>query len=525
MSNQKNGLAARGRSNFQTGIQGPSAAPNSIVGYIWYFMVQVFSSVPFSVRTFLRNDIGSLTFSWINIVFAALWVRFVLDGTYSITEFAPPDIILIDSLNKSSALYYLALPFWYIGMFFAQFARVITEFIPKEKGLGEVLPFLLSCGVLLLGIAQKYNTKLKHDRRQAFDPLSFGKSNYFEFILNELNPKNRERTLFWIEFGVLITISYGCYLWSLSEARLINYCGFFAAGALGLLLEDQYKLFQKRREIEYRLANEYRAVDLQSTYEEYTQVGGAQGMATVSYAGRIGLYQPTSVMPSPSWQTGSPYGGRGRSSNNVNTFVRKYAWYLVFLLIPLAIWMFWDRAVTIDHVGIVKTELLTLRKKPKRDAATITTLPSGTVLQIAKTNIEDRDGRKWCKIKYNDGFGYAVEQGAEGKQYLWTSLLDQQSLSDHEFPFEDRVMTDHGSPLNLREEPSLDAEVVTSMPNSSELVVLSVAGDPIFLEVGSQLLFGNWCRVEFDGQEGYCFSWFLERSRIPYDPYYFLELE
>ncbi|MEM9897427.1 MAG: hypothetical protein AAF789_13760, partial [Bacteroidota bacterium] len=71
-----NAISSHNKSYGQSG-------PNSLLGLIRLFVVEFFKSIPFSVRAMLRKDIGSMTFTWANIIFASLWVRFLLDGTYS----------------------------------------------------------------------------------------------------------------------------------------------------------------------------------------------------------------------------------------------------------------------------------------------------------------------------------------------------------------------------------------------------------------------------------------------------------
>ena len=497
------------------------SGPNSLLGLVWLFVVQFFRSIPFSVRALLRKDIGSMTFTWANIIFASLWVRFLLDGTYSLSDFSPPEAFTIEFLNKENGFYYLGLPFWYIGMFFAQFGKVIMDFIPD--GVWTVftsgapwesyIPFYLSVLILILGVAQKYNTKRKHDKRLSFDPMSNGKSLYFGGLVDRLKFKNKEQGLFWIEFGLLLALAFILYYYG---SDFINYAGFFGIGALSLLIEDQILVFQKRKEIEYRLANEYRATDTQELYEEYQQTLYSQRMATVSFAGSSHAEKPKLEFLPPKGKVSSFFNRPNldwKATTRVGARYLKYA--PVLLIIPLAIWLFTSIPKEIEYVGIVTTERLTLRKKPRIDSRSLGEFTSETVFQITHCEIIDKDGREWCHIVIGSESGYAVKLGRSGTQYMWTEPINYHLIDIGALPFEDNVSTLNGGPLNLRSEPSLVGRVTDSMPDGAPIKILDQESYPTFLNVGDEQVFGVWLKVEYQGQVGYCFSWYLDLARIP----------
>ncbi|MEM1282267.1 MAG: SH3 domain-containing protein [Chlamydiota bacterium] len=465
-----------------------------------------------------------MTFNWVKIILAALWVRFILDGTYSIDEFAMPNYIAVETLNPTSGFYYLLLPLWYLGMFFGQFGQVISDFIPEglstvaeeERSIFPYLPFFLSCAVLAIGINQKYNTKLKHDRKISFDPMSGGKSIFFEEILNKFQIKNRERALFWIEFGLLLFIAATFYIYRSSTPELVNYAAFFAAGAVGLLIDYQIDILKTRKEIEYRMANEYRAINIQKAYEEYRSSGGfVDRMATVSYAGyaQPPYYQSFASLTGKSGP--SLFNSTNATVEKIGIALREYGKFTPLLLIPLFLWIVIMPSKAITEVGVVSTENLTLRKKPKRASGSVMTLSEGSVLQITRCGIIDGDGREWCHIVAGEVEGYAVKKGSSGAQYMWTEPIDYHLIDIGILPISDYVKTLTGSTLNLRSEPSLAGNIIDAIPDGAEVRVLNQVGSPLFLEVDSEQIFGVWLEIDFLGQKGYCFSWYLENCRIP----------
>ncbi|MEO0687758.1 MAG: SH3 domain-containing protein, partial [Cyanobacteria bacterium J06649_11] len=125
----------------------------------------------------------------------------------------------------------------------------------------------------------------------------------------------------------------------------------------------------------------------------------------------------------------------------------------------------------------------------------------------------------WCKIEYNGRVGYVAKAGASGRQYMWTLPLVMHDLSFYDFPYSDQVLTDGGY-LNLRLEPKINAPILNRITKGETVSVLDVASSPTFMTINEKLIFGCWVLVEYQSQQGYCFSWYLEDTRIPsIDPF------
>jgi len=483
----------------------------TLFGLLQSFVIQLFRAIPFSVQVFLRKGIGSMTFSWVSILFAALWVRYILDGTYQLDELAAPENYL-PGLDRegNEAAYYFAVFLWYFVAFFKQFGNIITDFIPADLWnlsgveLSEILPFFISLGVLIFGVIHKWRIKRLHDRKIIFDPMSKGKSLVFEGLLDQINPKNRERMMALLEIGALLALALVMYILSAQSAGWIDYAGFFLAGAIGIGIEEWRSELQQRREIEIRFANEFKAVQLQATYQEYQK--DVQVLpATVSFIG-YPFEAATSIVP-------RVYDKSAQSPSSTN-LSPKYLIAGVSLIVLILAAARLLRSEKIEQVGIVQTENLTVRAKPRRSATAIGTISQGTVIKAYDTFF-DNSGRQWCKLLYKGEKAYAVTQGTSGTSYLWTDFISSYALIFFETPFEDVTQTGKGSNLNLRYSPALDAPVLTKIPDGATITVLEEASEPQFLEMDGQLIFGSWVLASYAGYEGYCFSWYLESCRIP----------
>lgn len=522
MKNTKTSYSGFNSSEFYTNNSRTQGSRITILGLLQSFVIQLFRAIPFSAQVFLRKGIGSMTFSWVSILFAALWVRYILDGTYQLDELTPPDTYWYEWFNKGNGFqYYFAAAFWYVGIFFQQFLGIITDFIPADLWnpsrieLSEILPFFISLGILIFGAIHKWRIKRLHDQRIVFDPMSKGKSLLFEGLINQINPKNRERVMAFLEIGALLALALFMYILSAQNAGWIDYAGLFFAGAVGIGIEEWRAELQQRREIEIRFANEFKAIKLQTTYQEYQK--DVQVLpATVSFIG----YSLQGIDVTSDGVTNTVSAFYQKSGSPFMPFMKfrlspKYLTAgILLIVIIIAIFSFVESRM-IEEVGIVRTENLTFRKKPKLNAASIGTIKQGTVVKVIKSDISDNFNRQWCKILYNGKKGYAVTRGVNGTSYLWTDYISLYSLIFFELPFEDIIQTDNGSNLNLRSSPALDASILTKIPDGVAIMVLEQASDPQFLEVEGQLIFGSWVLASYEGYEGYCFSWYLNSCRIP----------
>jgi uncharacterized protein YraI len=507
------------------GIGKTQSGRKSLFGWIQQLITQFLRSIPYSVKVFLRKNMGSMTFSWSMIFFAALWIRFILDGTYQLDQLAPPETFVYDWFNKGKGMqYYLGVAFWGIGIFFEQFGKIITNFFPKEfydfsfsgTDLMAVLPFLISSGVLVLGAIRKWNIIKLHYRKKIFDPMSSGESLFFENLLDRINPKDRDRTMAWLEIGTLFLAAFGTYLLSWINPEWLDYTGLLAAGAVGIGIEMWRDEQQKARDIEIRLANEFRALNLQETYKQYKNEDVITP-ATVSFV--ASPLQSVSTSNKASFT--KAHQTFGFSLDVPSKWPRQSLKYMLIGVLVIAMVLSalsLTRNDEIQEVGFVEAENLTFRKRPRLGAKPIGTIKQGTVLKLIDCGIFDAADRQWCKISYEGKKGYAVTQGARGTEYLFTLPLFFYSMAFDEVPFEDVVQTESGDNINLRALPSLNSSVITKIPNGASLTVLEAVEEPEFIDLYGKLIFGSWCLVQFEGQEGYCFSWYFESCRFPEVP-------
>ena len=501
-------------------------APITFLGLIRSFIIKFLSAIPLSMRIFLRNRIGSMTFSLAGLLFAALWVRFILDGTYQMHELSPPETFWYEQFNKGSGVKYVfAVTLWYIGMFFVQFIGVIARFIPTgiADGIDSSLdayiyfPFFLSLTVLGIGIWRYVQIKRMHAKREIFDPMSRGDSLLFEPLLNLIKPRNRPLTLMYLEVAFLLLLATIFHRWSFINPEWLDYAVFVALGAVGLAVEEWIAQQQLQRELEIRFANEFKANNLQEIYRQYKREAVDQ-TATVSFVGftHYSASHQTPLQPRPlqseKWRQWRIYlEGLHLKKLAVAGVILIGALIIVNALISP------QRPITevVEMVGIIQAESLTLREEPRRSAESFAILEKGQVVQIIACGIFERNTqREWCKILHNGQPGYSARIGNDETQYLWTETLASYDLTFFDTPFVDRVATEQGSTLNLRQTPHLNAEILARMPNEAEVTVLGREGAPRFLEVGDELIFGSWCRIRFQDIEGYCFSWYLTSCRI-----------
>ncbi|MEM6628848.1 MAG: hypothetical protein AAF694_04215 [Bacteroidota bacterium] len=271
---------------------------NSILGYL-------LRSIPFSVKIFLRRDIGSMTFGWETILFAALWFRFILDGYLDPSEFAPPDTMFI-YFNEQSDYYWIVYPIWVWVMLFIQFGYTIINFIPPELYMDTPPSFFrepnpvalqLSFLIILIGWWHKYRVAKLHKKKVPFNPLHQGNNLVLEAIkwflglfgpkvydqfLHSLNIKDLDWFSRKWEAAFLLLLSYTFYEHRYDFPDLSNFSWFFGIGAVALLIEGRILIMRKRREIEAQLATVFQAQRVQTAYQEYIEEK-VQEVAAVTY--------------------------------------------------------------------------------------------------------------------------------------------------------------------------------------------------------------------------------------------------
>ncbi len=123
--------------------------------------------------------------------------------------------------------------------------------------------------------------------------------------------------------------------------------------------------------------------------------------------------------------------------------------------------------------AIVQGGALNLRETASLSAKVLGQFPTGTLVEIITP------GDEWHQVEVNGKSGYMMAK--------FLNPAESQNTAT--------VRTNSGIGLNLRDEPSMDGAILTSVKNGQRVTVL---------QKGS-----NWCRVEVGGQEGFMSSAYL----------------
>lgn len=126
--------------------------------------------------------------------------------------------------------------------------------------------------------------------------------------------------------------------------------------------------------------------------------------------------------------------------------------------------------------ALVRGGKLNLRETPSLTAKVLGQYPTGTLVEIIS------HGDEWHRVEVNGKEGYMMAK------FLNTANASQSAT----------VRTNTGIGLNLREEPSTDGAIITSVGNGKTVTVLQKGAD--------------WCRVAADGKEGFVATRFLRFS-------------
>lgn len=116
---------------------------------------------------------------------------------------------------------------------------------------------------------------------------------------------------------------------------------------------------------------------------------------------------------------------------------------------------------------------LNLRQTPSLSAKVLGQYPTGTLVEIVEA------GSEWHKVEVNGQAGYMMAK------FLNTATSQTAAT----------VRTNSGIGLNLREEPEENGKIITSAPNKASVTVLQRGQD--------------WCRVAYNGQEGFMSTKYL----------------
>lgn len=123
--------------------------------------------------------------------------------------------------------------------------------------------------------------------------------------------------------------------------------------------------------------------------------------------------------------------------------------------------------------ALVRGGALNLRQTPSLSAKVLGQFPTGTLVEIVEV------GSEWHKVEVDGQTGYMLAK------FLNTGMGQTAAT----------VRTNSGIGLNLRETPDMGGRIITSAPNKSAVTVLQRGKD--------------WCRVSYNGQEGFMSAEFL----------------
>ena len=129
--------------------------------------------------------------------------------------------------------------------------------------------------------------------------------------------------------------------------------------------------------------------------------------------------------------------------------------------------------------ALVQGGRLNLRQTPSLAAKVLGQFPTGTMVEIIES------GDEWHKVEVEGKTGFMMAK------FLNTAEKQQTAV----------VRTNTGIGLNLREEPSTEGTIITSIKNGSEVVVL---------QKGT-----NWSRVSVGTHEGFMSTQYLHFGNAP----------
>ncbi|MBR3109438.1 MAG: SpoIID/LytB domain-containing protein [Clostridia bacterium] len=135
---------------------------------------------------------------------------------------------------------------------------------------------------------------------------------------------------------------------------------------------------------------------------------------------------------------------------------------------------------------------LNLRSAPNTGAKVVCTIP-----QYEQISVYDRGGT-WSLVAYNGSEGYVMTRFLSFAERFETPaapapILPQAGVTA-------AVTTEKGS-LNLRREPKSSAKVLCTIPQNDQVIVLEEGAD--------------WCKVVYEGIQGYVMTKFLSFSAAP----------
>ena len=136
-------------------------------------------------------------------------------------------------------------------------------------------------------------------------------------------------------------------------------------------------------------------------------------------------------------------------------------------------------ALAASDSALVKGGALNLRQEPSIASKVLGQFPTGTMVEIIES------GDEWHKVEVEGKTGFMMAK------FLNTAEKQQTAV----------VRTNTGIGLNLREEPSTEGTIITSVKNGGEVVVL---------QKGT-----NWSRVSVGTHEGFMSTQYLHFGNAP----------
>lgn len=139
--------------------------------------------------------------------------------------------------------------------------------------------------------------------------------------------------------------------------------------------------------------------------------------------------------------------------------------------------------------GYVSVNALRLRAEPSTEAATITYLNSGNLVQILD------DLGEWYKVSYGDFTGYVFASYVVSQD---SQTASAESLAESVAGKMGAVV---GNDVNFRSGPSTDADVLSMFSEGDQVTIVSIID--------------GWCKVDYSGQEGYINANYLAVDGLP----------
>lgn len=262
------------------------------------FLLQAIS---FSVKVFIRQNPGRLTYSLMTIVMAYFWVRYFMGGDVDFLRNGVPKIYLFDVSHffnsiqsgkfqpapqpkvDTSALAYLfgllILALEQIGVLFQQGLQWKP---PLEVRF--LIVYWYSYLVVLRGLHILVQSGTGYQKRDEFDPLDRGESIPWGWLegrsIGNFKIK-RHFILMWIDPASVILM--GLLVWLFTG----NFGIFFMCSGLVLFFEERAVRFRDQKAVLIKLASEKWTERIMTEYQEFKDDAGTRsggGFAQASFA-------------------------------------------------------------------------------------------------------------------------------------------------------------------------------------------------------------------------------------------------